>query len=891
MILKLIRRIRRANQVSATGVQATAVGVNRGVIENHYHLSQEIEDLPVLSADELFDGPIAARGMDADVHDAQELEKAGEALEAARRYGIIAARLDGDDFHPIAEEYRHRQALALLKAGKEEESVDLLLRLAWDAIHRDFNISRAKSWWYGVKVSGLQMLPEATKRAINALLLAMRVPWSQEANSFEALDECVAAFEGDEPYQLPLAVFAAEWYNAVARSAPSSTSIASYTRVLAETPDGDPDLRLRLGFCLAEFTSDWTALFDLTGSSGRRRAWAQARHGRAEAFQDPQRAEGHYRLAVKEALRERMGSEAAEWNPIRWNLLAWTGTMIFKGPAEQRRMLAALSATSGDKAIVPRIGPLERSAKSGSMKPSPDRLAKVRMWLWASVVGGFLTQELEACHAMGNICERSSRPIEALRWYSRAGAAKDAKEHAAKLTGIVVGLKPDDPFLCAPNSQPASFSAMAACANLVTDEVGSLWCESALAVLDKPWKGRHPALTDVAATIIATLADTCTESQADAIVELIRRQKGELPAGESLRYHREYASILACLIQENGTSAISALELALQILRDDTENFGEDLVVRIQRIIKKYSGLVWNMLETELEENPLNRVLCLIFIAAFGLSIRSRVEKFITQYVADFESWTPPDGTTHSYGFSHWELGLVAEVLTESELIAIAQVLLNQAECRADVAKNRQNALHDLNALAAKIRSSNHREAIFRRVIRVALGEFDGSADDADRELFSDPLGFVRMQGFYSSIRGAGVHTAAALAATPEQYSMVLDCIIDLLRSETEPKVLAEIAESLVHLPVAQIPVHIPKLLATHVVPSVRAAAAVCLVRAGTMASELKSLANDPQDRVRERLVSAIADSPSPLAEYSSLLENLRKDAHMRVRHIANRIQ
>lgn len=863
-----------------------AIGVNYGTLTMQGLPSSNFGE-PPLTAEELFEGPIQTLGLAELVQSADTLEKENRYREAAEKFASIARSLERSQFAPLADEYHRRVAFALFRDSRFEESAEILMNLSWHTLLVEFAPLRARSWWN--QVSGEKFaLPPAQKRAFEALHLAMAA-FQSEADVSGQLTLCLNELMADSPFRLEFAVFVAEWFVTFLQRAPDPKSISMLNGISSDSLSTDQDLKMRLDTCLAEFSGDWTILPSTTSHSRRLRAWQHARRGRAEALRRPGVADQYYRRAVADAFPERMWNEARWWNASRWKPRWWSGTIMLKETQSQHRMLQTLPATETAQAVPGNVDLNELTAKSRSLAVLRSRIKFAEIWLWSSVVGGYIEKELEACLVLASLYADAKRPAKAMLWACRAGDSDTALKIAKDLPEEPLFLLPSDPFLITSQSKPVALKTLSFCVDLIPDNIAKQWHEEArIAILDKS-SHHHPDMFNSALSALAVTSDVIDEGPAAETLDAIEESlQSGFPSGDAILQTSATTMTLVSIGREHRNLRDRAMRAIMTLATEENSRYSADLLNQGADILPSVRQMAVELLEERLKFEPENSELHQLYLATTTEDIPDIVQEFIAERAARISTWSPPTGTSRSQRYPFYELYYVAPHLSSTQMTRIADRLIDEAECRDELATNRRSALRELDKIAPYIKKLEIRSSVFQRCLKIAMGEFDGSVDDHDRERYSDPLSFFQIKGSYSSIRGTGLLAASALADGTNESESAVNTAIYLLQTEFEPKVLQEIATALVRLPNDSVPNSILELMAAHSEPEVRAVAAVCLARSSISSNALLTLAADKSSYVRRSLAEAIKSDADPSNDrFAEVLRNLRVDPRRSVRALA----
>jgi hypothetical protein len=861
-----------------------------------------------LTADALFEGLIESWGLADRVREAEEFENRGKPEEAAALYESVAVQLEAGSQAPIAYEYRRRQAKALFATPHGAQAAQILLKVSWRTLLQDFAPDGTRRLWNGIPSEHIDGLPHEVQAALAALDTAASAPY-KERDSSDALLGQLAALGPDAMFVEEFAVFAAEWALSANTERPDTAALSVLEQVAARWRGTDPDLRLRLEMCLAEFRSDWGRVEILVGGESRLKGWAQARRARSCAYVTPKESTVYYEVAFSEALNLSMGGEARNWNASKWKALWWSGLFSTDQLVQQQQMLQSLPPTEPELVVPggavrmkddPRqselgqqdhvLEPLvrEQSERSSSRRAAEQNagqelsrrsLENVQTWLWASVVAGFLGSELEAIRQLGKILEERKQLIRALECYCRADAKKDAELLAKSLPEAVVQFPTNSRLMTAPHARAIGLVVAAACADLLEDRDATDWYEVALRTVCARGTRQPGNAVYYAITAMAKLVNTSTEPLATSTLdELASIVSGDTTPNDA----RSWAKILLGIARSHEEHFERAMRLVYTLVPRD-EDFGSVVLAVGRDLLPKSRDLAIEMLSECATDAP--EQVALILIEA-GVDAGERGVARAAQYMQQLRDWTPGDGTVTTWGNDRWKLSIYAAVLSEGDRLQAAQILLTQAESHFETASDRRSILRVLASLAYHIPDEAVRAEYFQRLISIAQGSFEGSADDRLSELFGDPSGSFFFSGGFPSIRGAGLKAAAAFATSPADFTNLLKTAVKILKSEPDRAELMDVAVSLTRVPDGILIEQFASYMAADFRPEIRTAAALILLHSDPPPEEeLKQLATDDSDLVRRSLADAVGRSDSNSSLVQELREIFCNDPRRSVRH------
>lgn len=896
----------RKTEITAEGPGSVAAETINGDVHTHTHHYNFVGSPPSaspatvdLTADALFKGLIESWGLADRVRQAEKLENLGKSEEAAALYESVAVQLEEGSQTPIADEYRRRQAKALFATPHGAQAAQILLEISWRTLLQDFAPERTRSLWNGIPSEHIDGLPHEVQLALAALDTAASAPY-KESDSSDALLGQLASLRPDSMFIEQFAVFAAEWVLSVNTERPDAAALSVLEQVAAQWRGADLDLRLRLEMCLAEFRSDWSRVEVLVGGESRLKGWTQARRARSYAYETPEESKAYYEIAFSEALNLQMGDEARNWNASKWKALWWSGLFSTDELVQQHQLLQALPPTKPELAVPggavrmkddPQqselgqqdhvLEPLvrkqsERSSSEGAAELNAGReqprrsLENVQTWLWASVVAGFLGSELEASRLLGKILEERKQLIRALQCYCRADAKKNAELLAKSLPEAVVRFPTDRRLMAAPHARAIGLVVTAACADLLEDRDATDWYELALGTVQSRGTRQPGNAAYYAITAMAKLVETSTEPlAASTLDELASIASGDTTPNDA----RSWAKILLGIARSHDAHFERAMRLVYALVLRD-EFFGSVVLAEGPDLLPRSRDLALEILSERSTDTP--EQVALILIEA-GVDAGERGAAGATQYMQQLRDWTPGDGTVTTWGNDRWKLSIFAALLNESDRTQAAQILLTQAESHFETASDRRSILHVLASLAHHIHDEAVRAECFQRLISIAQGSFEGSAEDKLSEQYRDHSGEPFFSGGVPSIRGAGLRAAAAFAAIPEDFTKLLNTAIKILKNESDPAELIDVAVSLTRVPDGILIEQFASYMAADSRPEIRAAAALSLLHSDPPPEEeLKQLATDESDLVRRSLADAVGRNNSK----SSLIQELREIFH-----------
>ncbi|MFI7071863.1 hypothetical protein [Micromonospora sediminicola] len=482
-----------------------------------------------VDADAVVRNPIAALELDGSLDRAEQL-LAAEDPSAADLFADLADRLEAARFWPHAAVMRRREASARQNAGLADEAAVSRVGLAWR------HLDAAQPWEAGFALNDGRRLgaedhgSPLAKRVSHAAEAAV---WVAKGSSLDDLVKAFDALEEDDPYLEHAAAFLCE--HAIADVRPSIVAdrrdvLAAIARDAAGRVD-DPARRCgaRIQMCVADATSEWAPLLPEIHRRYPRPivAWAHARYGRHLALSgDGAGAQTQYLQAIERACIAKMFDEAADWLYALRTVRFWYTDV---GRDDEHPLAQALRPNAKPSQLPGSPHTAEHALRVMLAEDKPrEALQRGRQWRWQTVVRAQLTEELDAVKTLGKLFQRHDEIGAAIECFVRAGEAKEAAAAAQLLPEMPahLGMGMLGPVqVC----RAAAYAAVAAAADLITDDNGRAWADAALAelVAGQGWRTLVPSARLAALDALAALCVCLTDSQLDTLVN----GQSDLPVG------------------------------------------------------------------------------------------------------------------------------------------------------------------------------------------------------------------------------------------------------------------------------------------------------------------------------------------------------------------------
>ena len=434
-----------------------------------------------VDADAVVRGPVAALELEGVLDQAEQALAAGDP-SAADLFADIANRLEGKRFWPHAAIMRRREADARQRAGHPDDAVIGRAGLAWN------HLDAVQPWEAGFALNDARRHGAAEPvgaRADRVSNAADAAVWVAKGSDLDGLLIAFDALEVGDPYHERAAAFLCEQAIADVRFAfvldrrDALESIARTAAGHSDTVTRRCGARIRM--CIADATGRWALLLPEINRRYDRPivAWAHARYGRYLALSgDGAGAQGQYLLAIERACVAKMFDEAADWLYALRTVRFWYSDFD-KDDQHPRAQVLRPYAKPSQLPGSPHTAEHALRAMLNEDKPR-EALQRVQQWRWQAVVRAQLTEEIDAVESLGALLQRHGEIQAAIECFVRAGAVKKAAATARSLPDAPAHL---DMNMLAPVEacRAAAYAAVAAAADLISDDDGRAWADAALA--------------------------------------------------------------------------------------------------------------------------------------------------------------------------------------------------------------------------------------------------------------------------------------------------------------------------------------------------------------------------------------------------------------------------
>ncbi|GAA1818401.1 hypothetical protein HC028_17275 [Planosporangium flavigriseum] len=832
-----------------------ATSIRRQLRRRGLGLRKTAGDGPVVDphkvdADAVVRGPVAALELDGALDQAERLLAAGDP-SAADLFADMANRLEEARFWPHAAIMRRREADARQSAGYSDDAVIGRVGLAWA------HLDAVQPWEAGFALNDGRR-PGVAER-VSAL--AARVSKAVDAAVWVAkgsdLDGLVTAFDGLEegdPYRERAAAFLCE--EAIADARPDvmldrRDLLEAVARTAAGHGDG-PTRRCgaRIQMCIADATGQWAPLLPEIHRRYPRPivAWAHARYGRHLALSgDGAGAQTQYLLAIERACVAEMFDEAADWLYALRTVRFWYADFETD---DQHPLAQALRPNAKPSQLPGSPHTAEHALRAMLDEGKPrEALQRVQRWRWQAVVRAQLTEEIDAVESLGTLLQRHDEIQAAIKCFVRAGAEKEAAAAARYLPDAPAHLDTD---MLAPveSCRTAAYAAVAAAADLISDDDARTWADAALAEIaadhDERLIGRSARLQ--AFDALAALCDSLSDDQVDKLLLLVAPLI-DRPAD----HYRHTDEAVAKILMSAAAKRTDVVPLLVRALLAD-QRMAEIILAGATDVFKTHKDVVGKLLEPAA---PAKQHACLALILA-GVEpapaleyARSRVDQELTAREHQ------PGRITYYAGAA--QVAILASVLDSETRIRVARTMLDRALDRREATVSRRDSLKGLINIVADVDDST-RATLLPSVLEMARGEHDGGPAD---DILHGSSGFsmLKIADGSPTLSDLALECAARLAADQSDLVAVEQIGIALLRTADEPGQW-RIGRALALLPARASELRLDHC-AVHPSPALRALAALRWARdpAALPAATAVQLARDDDHRVRHVLARAVRDN------------------------------
>jgi hypothetical protein len=824
-----------------------------------------------LDVEALLRGPVNAFGLQAAVGDATRLDESDPAAAAALYEGIAERLLPQ---YPLqATSFRKKAAHALGRSMRWDEAFDRWMDLAMGELWDDASPELGSLYESGFKsaIEHVDSVRLARLGVIQAWLRWHEQP-TQRASLAAAFDEL---YRARDPFAVRAGVLCVESHLADADLAPIRERQAMLAELCSEL--GTPDrVRLRIGLADAVGAEPWHELF---GSATRRElpvrdaAYVALRAGRWFAWAGEfERAETAYRRAVE------LGAEARLELDVRSALRSLTCLYATSrrsygqlGPAHE-----AARSVEGTRSYAPQ----HRRAREYALRAlanerdHPEAHKWLRHNLWAGVIGGDLSDELETLRELGALYESSGDAFSghALDAYVRAGHADGAKRVGSQLRGwvdLTAHLRAGAPW-----QQRTALEGIAAEGDLVPDTSAQALVPTLVSLLATDDIDRAPAAAAVAASIAFQLRLEDAMRLLDGLARYGPREphhyrltdRGLLRfAGRTYQRHPELREQLAALIAEviRGGSVDSDLRNAVLACRDDPQ----PMVTALLQQVGDETAVAGELL------------------ALLDVEHASAVERG-RQRLAEIMVLPPAKSRSrHTLGATYAVPRTVLAEIGAPGISAYATKLCDIAVDLDELVMNRAGALRAL-AQASESFSASEKARCRATVLPLARGTRISKIEEQQREA-NHPLSRFRIAfGSTEDVQAAAIEAATRLSTTAEERQEVLTAAIDLI---DRPDAARALAFTLAVLYENGIAVD-PRFLAAMQEAALRQAAVTIWAHEPTPADLGRQFAGDPATAVRAQLARSLDQIGRIDARLAAeLRERLARDPSAAVRWLASR--
>ncbi|MDA3648441.1 toll/interleukin-1 receptor domain-containing protein [Saccharopolyspora indica] len=820
-------------------------------------------------------GPLRHLGLDAERARADQLRET-DPLQAADRYGAIAAKLRASGFAVHSGPFQVEQAKALRAAGKHDEAALTAMELLWSEFREGSEhvpIEPVIGELHGNDV----MSPEV--RRVASFLL--NVP--DVASGYDCVERSLAptfdTLTDDDPHRLDAAVCLAEQAMSTRNQhvvANRAEELSVLSGEIAEPGSPHEQSAVRLAMCVAEVTGEWESLLQ----RARRefapycRPWILARRARWYFLANRiHEAEHDYSAAIEDALIESMNEEAADWLYALRMLRMKQGPLFPEGDT-QHPFAQHLRGESRPSRL-PGNALIDKQALRSLLANKPRQaVSRLSRWRWRSYVRANLLSEMEATRELGKAMAANQEPLAGLQHLVWSESRKQAIEAAKSLPEESIDW-PVEAMGTTAGQVATAFAATSVCADLVSDEAASGWVDAALATM----RGKGPAgvFPDEpvfhAIKALTALGPVLTEAQARTALDIL----GPLvPApGRSYRTDHDHAELLVHIAADHQELS----ERAAKQLVDGL--LGSDDFLRTA--LRNQDSPLLSDCITELEDRFVmhasegNRRACLV-LARFGRptdAVRSLAIKGAKQ-VINRPAATP---TQVTYWGPYYELLNLAHLLPSAVRNELADAMLRHALDLDDDMMNRLDALDGLAGIAADL-DVDHRRRIFDALDPIAHEDHPHAQGNAMHQASRHPLSFFRTKFGTETTADGAVLARAWLAVTETDRSSVQTQAIHLLRSSTEVRIPV-VVRALRRIGLSSLTTP-PQFFAAHPHPHVQALAASLWAADPADAEHGLFLAKSPHRLVRTVLAKALVERP----EHRAVRDFLATDARRSIRSL-----
>jgi hypothetical protein len=330
-----------------------------------------------------------------------------------------------------------------------------------------------------------------------------------------------------------------------------------------------------------------------------------------------------------------------------------------------------------------------------------EALQRVQQWRWQAVVRAQLTEEIEAVKALGALHQRHGDIDAAIECFIRAGAGKQAAAAAASHPDVPCDLSTST-LTPVETCRAAAYMAVAAMADLLTDDQAREWGDAALAEIADANPSERlfgPSARLRALDALAALADTLPDEHADELLRHVERLI-DRPADHYMHTDEAVAKILLSMAAKRS----DAVPLLVRALVADQRM--ASIISGRADILRANRDTIAELLVPAAADNQ-HACLALILAGADPTPASKLARKRVDQDIAPRDH--QPGTITYYAGAP--ETAILASVLDRESCNHVARTMLDRALDRQEATLSRRDSLKGLTNIVADA-DDDTREAI-----------------------------------------------------------------------------------------------------------------------------------------------------------------------------------